>query len=367
MPELKKFNIQSHLFIVTSYNSKEKLNYYFQQLELNKISYTVYYRRSKFDFIKIAREISQYLRSHEIKVIHSHLFNADLIAVIIKRFFYKDLIIFSTKHGYQEKEIVSVMVDKKKIRKDLYYRISKILSRNIDYSASVSGPLSEFYQKTRLSKEKMKVIHNGSPEIKFSKAESSISGNPKILTVGRLVEIKGLTYLFKVIPTVIKSFNNVQFIFVGNGPMRHELEEIAAELKFSNHVKFVGFSDPSNYLATCDLMVIPSLFESFGLVYIEALSAKLPLIAFDTGGIKDIVDNGINGILVPLKNHEMLGRAIIDLLESPSTRKRIAEMGYKKYTEEFTVSKMALNTYDWYQSILGCQKPEITKPGSLLS
>lgn len=160
-----------------------------------------------------------------------------------------------------------------------------------------------------------------------------------ILSVGRLVEKKGMKYLIMAIEYVIKEFPDAKLIIVGGGPERKSLENLAKELKLQNNVIFMG-SVENKYLpefyATADLFVGPSIVtksgdtEGLGIVFLEALASGTCVIGSNVGGIKDIIEHNKTGLLVRQKDPKQLANAIIKLLSSKSLRKRLALNGQKK-------------------------------------
>ena len=176
--------------------------------------------------------------------------------------------------------------------------------------------------------------------------------------VGRLSLIKGHTYLFQVLPQLIQKFPRIKLLILGDGPLKNELIIQATRLKIIDHIEFIGFANPMQYAAQCQLMILPSLFESFGLVYIESFALKIPLVAFDAEAGNEIIENNETGILVPKNDPNALAEKIIFLLESPEERNRIIANAYNKYLTYYNVERMARETAEWYYSILDPQEEE---------
>ena len=352
LPALKKHDINCELLFICPKKSIPSLQDYCAEMKEKGIKTTLLPTKSKISVLLTARTISRYLKSNNIQIIHSHLFSADLIAVLVKTFYFKNLIILSTKHGYEEKHLMRYGLGNKKIRYNLYYFISRYVIKRIDHNITVSHALSRLYVHIKLCKKEMSYIHHGinlQPSI-----GKSLSGNgdPKILMVGRLSIIKGHTYLIQALPQIIKKFPNVLLILVGDGPLKKELERQAEELDVLKHIQFVGFAKPGDYSHECQLMILPSLFESFGLVYIESFALKIPVIAFDAEAGNEIIENNETGILVPKEDVKELAEKIISLLESPAERKRIIENAYSKYLNYYNVERMGKETAEWYHSVL---------------
>lgn len=160
-----------------------------------------------------------------------------------------------------------------------------------------------------------------------------------ILSVGRLVEKKGMEYLIIAMEDVIKEFKEAKLVVVGGGPERKNLENLAKELKLQNNIIFIG-SVENKYLpefyATADLFVGPSIVtksgdtEGLGIVFLEALASGTCVIGSNVGGITDIIEHNKTGLLVRQKDPKQLANSIIKLLSSKILRKRLALNGQKK-------------------------------------
>jgi glycosyltransferase involved in cell wall biosynthesis len=321
-------------------------------MEEKGVKSTLLTTSSKFSYLRIARKIAAYLKSNNIGVIHAHLFSADFISVLIKKLFIKKLVIFSTKHGYEEKYLVQYGLGNRKIPGNPYHYITRYVIKNIDYNFTVSKALSRLYAHIKLVKEEMPFIHHGINVQPSSGKDIQLKGDPKILMVGRLSTIKGHSYLIKALPEIIKKFPALTLILAGEGPLKEDLVKLSTSLKVIDHINFVGYAKPGDYSQQCQLMILPSLFESFGLVYIESFSLKIPLVAFDSEAGNEIIVNNETGILVPKGDIKGLAEKIIYLLETPKERARIAENAYKKYLNYFNAERMAKETAAWYRKFL---------------
>ena len=194
----------------------------------------------------------------------------------------------------------------------------------------------------------MKYVQHGVNIQPSGQERVHLQGDPKIIIVGRLSEMKGHTYLLRALPEIIQKFPGLKLYVLGIGPLKDELIKEAIALNVLDHTCFVGFADPSLYIPQCQLMILPSLFEPFGLVYIESFALKIPVVAFDVEAGNQIIEDNETGILVTNKNSRELAEKIIYLLQSPAERKRIIENAYKRYVTYYNVERMAKETAEWY-------------------
>lgn len=189
---------------------------------------------------------------------------------------------------------------------------------------------------------------------------------PVILFVGRLEHRKGILDLFTAIPIVLKEFPTAQFWIAGSDNSQHDGFQATHKqdyptyfaknyLNCRNNVKFFGFVDdaklPELYKA-CDLFVAPSLYESFGLIYVEAMNYLRPTIGCNAGGPTDIIAHGETGLLVPPESPMELAEAIICLLGDFHRRREMGIAGRQRFLQLFTHRKMAEGFVDFYHELL---------------
>jgi glycosyltransferase involved in cell wall biosynthesis len=151
-------------------------------------------------------------------------------------------------------------------------------------------------------------------------------GRPRILFVGRLAPQKGVRTL--VAAAGLLEDPSVQVLLVGDGPERPALEREAERIGLGDRLHFLGFVAHDRLpavLAHADLLVLPSLYEELGTVLLEAMQAGLPIVASKTGGIPDVIEDGVNGMLVPPGEPELLARAIDRLLADRGLAYRLGE------------------------------------------
>jgi glycosyltransferase involved in cell wall biosynthesis len=167
------------------------------------------------------------------------------------------------------------------------------------------------------------------------------AGAPVLVAVGRLIRQKGFDLLLR---ALAKCRSNARLVIVGEGPERAALNALAQELGIADRVLFAGFvADPAPYYAHGDIFVLPSRWEGFGHVIVEAMACGLPVIAFDCPyGPADILGSGEGGMLVPPEDVDALAAAIDRLLDSPAERARLTA-GAGHVAERFSLDRIALD------------------------
>ncbi|MEM3623037.1 MAG: glycosyltransferase family 4 protein [Candidatus Bathyarchaeia archaeon] len=184
---------------------------------------------------------------------------------------------------------------------------------------------------------------------KFALPEEKI-----VLFVGRLVYEKGVHVLVNAVPKVLEKVN-AKFIIVGNGYMKEQLSSIVKNMGLAHKVQFTGFVDDETLkkLQKCaDVSVVPSLFEPFGIVALEAMAAKSPVVVSDTGGLSEIVEHDVTGVKVYANNPESLAWGITKVLLDENFANLIKTNAYKKVQEKYNWNKIAQETKANYETVL---------------
>ena len=175
---------------------------------------------------------------------------------------------------------------------------------------------------------------------------------PIIGTVGRLVLIKGHTWLIRAVPQVLAEFPQACVVLIGDGPLLGELKELAADLGISQHVVFLGTRhDIPECLAVLDLFVLPSLNEGMGRALLEAMAVGCPVVATRVGGIPDVVADGTTGLLVPPRDDRALAEAILTLLRDRSRRAAYCEAARRYVDGRFDIETMVHNIERLYDEV----------------
>ncbi len=178
---------------------------------------------------------------------------------------------------------------------------------------------------------------------------------PVILFVGSNMHRKGVPDLIKAAPGVIENYPQAKFIIVGSDKAIGSLKTLCSDLKVSQNFEFVGWQSQEDLLGLylrASLFVMPSLTEALGVTFLEAMAAGVPVIGTEVGGIPEIIQNGFNGLLVPVKSPASITEAINQLLADENLRKRLADNAGASLTK-FYISTMMECTFRLYREVLG--------------
>jgi starch synthase len=177
------------------------------------------------------------------------------------------------------------------------------------------------------------------------------------LYAGRLAPVKGIEPLLESAKRIHDSFPNVTFVFAGpwQMPRPPEMYDLELNRRSKHGVLWIGPQQPRQLIEwyrRANLFVMPSYYESFGIGVVEAMAFGFPVIATRAGGLPEVVEDGVTGILVQPGDSEGLADAIIHLLREPGLRRRMGEAGRQRALDQFTVDRVLARTISVYDAIV---------------
>jgi glycosyltransferase involved in cell wall biosynthesis len=178
---------------------------------------------------------------------------------------------------------------------------------------------------------------------------------PLVLTPARLDEQKGHPVLLR----AAAELPGVDFVFAGDGPERAALEALAGELGIAERVHFLGYRDDiPRLLAACDVFALPSLYEGSSLAVLEAMAAERPVVSSAIGGTDELIDDGVDGLLVRPGDTAGLASALRRLLNDAELRKTFAQRARARVERDFTPTAMTRRVEAIYEELLaGARHP----------
>jgi len=303
-------------------------------------------------------QLKEYLRHHPVDLMHIHVWNPASCRYSLKLAGKYNVPTVITEHDPFELPRMKMMIKR---------RLLKKVSHIIAVSQSNHKLLLNLFPEL---KNRITTIHNGidvtwfeSQLLSFTfkhrddyrKQHFNATKNSKIiLSVAELHERKGLKYLIKAMPGIIENCPTCKLVLVGAGPEEENLKKIARENNMDKHVLFMGYrKDIPQIMKSSDVFVLPSEKEAFGLVLLEAMAAQLPIIASKVGGIPEIIENGVNGMLVLRHDEDKLANAVIKILNDPKLVEKFKTAGLKLLKKDFDAKIMAKKTEEIYDDVLG--------------
>ena len=182
---------------------------------------------------------------------------------------------------------------------------------------------------------------------------------PVVGNVAALVPHKGQRYLIDAAHLVVQQIPDARFVILGEGELREHLEHQVKEHHLEKHVLLPGFrTDVLGCIKNFDVFVMSSVTEGLGTSLLDAMACARPIVATRAGGIPEIVQDEVNGLLVPVRDAHALADAIVRQLKDPALRRRMGEAGLTLARERFTVERMVAETAAVYARVAGTHHVE---------
>jgi glycosyltransferase involved in cell wall biosynthesis len=289
-----------------------------------------------------------FLRSHRIHVVNLHYVVDNFVYFAICRHLLPIRLVTSV-HG-----------------RDAFYRDQPMekYSRAFKFVVSASDLIilpSDAYRRKFLQafpdvRDRAIFIHNGIDPGRFGPSTDVNHGfNRYILCVAELQEYKAVDILLRAAKPLLTNEDSLTLVLAGDGPLRRDLESLASSLGIRHRTMFLGTqgaSEIATLLHGCEMLVLPSRMEPFGIVLIEAMASKAPVVATNVGGIPEIVEHEVSGLLVEPENPEALSAAIRRVLTDVNLKKELVENGYARVMEQFCAAHNTTTYVNEFRSVL---------------
>ena len=284
--------------------------------------------------LKLLTSIRQIIKKNEITIVHTHHRMAAFYIRLLKLVHPKLIHVYTAHNVFKDKLPL--------------YRFALKNAKSVAVGEAVNKNLKEDVVITD-----SRVIYNGFvlKETDDQVDEIISYGGIKLGCIARLSEQKGLTYLLDAMSLL--TVKDIRLFIVGDGELRNELENKVKELDLQDSVTFLGYrKDIVECINSFDFCVLPSVFEGFGLVAIEAFMNSKTLVATDIPGLNEVVTNK-NGILVPAKDPAALASAIDKLAMDETLRQELASQAKKDYENKFSYPLFLENYRELYRELKG--------------
>jgi glycogen(starch) synthase len=191
-----------------------------------------------------------------------------------------------------------------------------------------------------------------SSEAAFGARRAYAAGGPLIIYTGRLEYEKGVHTLLRAMPRLRRRFPGIRLVVAGQGTYADELRALTSQLRLGPSVRFVGWLAEEQLIAlaaAADCAVVPSLYEPFGMVALEAAACGTPLVVGDTGGLREFVDHGITGLRFTPDDVPGLADAVTSLLRDEVLARRMSRDARQVLDREYRWSAIAARTVEVYE------------------
>ena len=309
-----------------------------------------------YDIIKTIFELNRIVRINKIDIIHTNLPFSDFCGFILKLL----------NPGVK---LLSKRGTTGPYRKKIYKRLLNwFISLPVEIIVCVSREVRDYIHKYEfIPYKKLIVIFNGvdvseientDVNVKEKKRELGINEIDLVIgSVGRLTKPKGFEYLLSAFKRVNEEFSHSKLVIVGAGKLEYKLKQQAKDLNLGDNVIFTGKrKDVYGILKIFDVFVMASLWEGMSIALLEAMSAKLPIVATNVSGTEEVVENNITGFLIKSRDIEKLSEGMIRLLRDEGMRENFGEMGYRKIKQEFDIEFISRNYQEVYLGLLDQEK-----------
>ena len=284
--------------------------------------------------LKLLFSIHQIIKNNEITIVHTHHRMAAFYIRLLKLVHPKLIHVYTAHNVFKDKLPLYGFA----LKNAKSVAVGEAVNKNLKEDVGITDS---------------RVIYNG---VVLKETDDQVDeiisyGGIKLGCIARLSEQKGLTYLLDAMSLL--TVKDIRLFIVGDGELRNELENKVKELHLQNSVTFLGYrKDIVECINSFDFCVLPSVFEGFGLVAIEAFMNSKTLVATAIPGLNEVVTNE-NGVLVPAKDPAALASAIDKLATDATLRQELASQAKKDYENRFSYSMFLENYRALYREIQG--------------
>jgi glycosyltransferase involved in cell wall biosynthesis len=309
-------------------------------------------RKGKFDFIYLFR-VLRFLRRMKVDVVQPFLTPATFFG-LLPAILCRTPVKIVTERSAELKGHFNYQ---------LYLKVEDFLSRSADWIVSNSKAGQESVQKRGIPRDRTKVIYNGinlerlkadQDNIKQLKRQLNISETTKVVGImGSLSPVKDHATFLKAAVIINRDTPDTRFAILGDGPLRHDLENLSQELGIASKTIFLGHQrDVVNYLSLFDVAVLTSKTEGCSNSLLEAMALGKPVVATDVGGNRELVRQGYNGILVPFGDAEAVAKATLSLVHDPKVSREMGQRAKEMVVNQFSLKNMVQQYQSLYSETL---------------
>lgn len=343
-----------------------KWGYYLDEIERNRIPVTEYPLRSFFSARALVQQarFARYLRAQRVQIVHSYNFYSNVFAVPAAKLAGVPLVIASIR-------------DQGVYLSAAQRHVQRMACRFADLVLVNAQSIRDWLIDDGYPAEKVRIIRNGIDLSRYSgkPGETGVREElglppeaPLVLMLSRLNPQKGVDDFIKAAAMVRLQRPDVRFLLIGekltyqgdgfgpDAPYHNYLHELCVNLGVDDRIVFTGHrSDVPALLAEGAISVLPSHSEGLSNTLLESMTAGLPIVATRVGGNAELVEDGVNGILVPPQAPATLANAILRILDDPDLAQRFSSAARAKAMQHFSMEKMIRDTETLYIDQLGAR------------
>lgn len=304
---------------------------------------------SKMQYPLAVWRLARYLKTEQVDLLHPHLYFAGLISIFATLLHKKTVVALMRHH-------TSVV---RMLGSQIHIAADKWMAERADHVMTVSQAARDYMINVDgIRRDDIEIVYLGFDFEKMSpdpatrrrvRNEFGFTDNDLVIGyVGNFAKGKGHLQLVQAFTKIVEQIPNAKLFLVGRG-MLDEIKVASANLS-KDGIVFTGWrTDVADCLNAMDIFVQPSLSEAFSQVLIEAMGVGLPVIATDVGGAAEVIDHGVNGILIEPNDIDSIADSVMQLYLDPVTRKKIAASGQQSVKERFTIKKLVDRHLELYR------------------
>ena len=306
-------------------------------------------------------ELIKLIRREKYDLVHTHNSKGGILGRIAA-WICRTPIVIHTIHGFAFHDSETWL------RRKLFITLERWTAGMAHKLIAISEPLREWGLRLGIGKpEQYTKIYSGIEINKFRipvdvqamRSEFGLLEDDLVFgLVAKLWEGKGHLLAIEALKKIRQTVPNAKLVFVGEGHLREHIVRTVKEMGVEDHVVLTGFrTDIAQLNAMFDVAILASDFEGMGRVLLEAMVMGKPVVATNVGGIPDVVDDGITGLLIHKGDASTLATATLTLLQDPALRKKMGDAGYEKITEQFSAVTMVRKISEVYEEQICLRLP----------
>ena len=317
------------------------------ELERDGIDVVVFGRRPGLDF-GVAGRLAQEVRRRHIHVVHAHQYTPFFYAALAKLRTGARFRLILTEHGRHYPDLVSTQrrLGNRLLLSRLANRINAVCAFSADALAAKDG----------FPRQRIDIIPNGIDLAEYDRptpsAEDLPAGRRFITTIARFHPVKDHATLIRAFAKIAARFPDVDVLLAGEGPLKHDLESLAATLKVTDRIRFLGVRrDVPALLKATTVFALTSVSEGASLTVLEAMAAGRPIVLTDVGGNPELVRRNVDGLLPPRGDVDGIAQALATMLADPTLAARFGESAALRVRREFLLDRTIERYYELYRAL----------------
>ncbi len=310
---------------------------------------------NELSFFKILEALHNLLKKDPPDILHSHRYKENLLATLVSFFGYHYYLV-QTVHGTTE-----IHSGIKSLKLKLYLGVNYAATYLcFNHVVTVSNEIKRFYRKF-LPEKRVSAIHNAVDPKKIVpkknpltvREELGVKNSTHLFTaVGRLVPVKDFPFLLESMFKIFEQAPDSALLVVGDGPEKESLQNLAQSLGIENRVHFLGFrNDVLDIVNSTNTVVISSLHEGIPLALLEAMSLGKPVVSTSVGGIPEVIEDRISGLLVLDRSPEAFAKKALKLFNDPKLANRLGDNAQKRIQDRFSLESQKQKFLNLYRSL----------------